>query len=118
MGKKMKKAIWLSYDLGVQGDYDGLYTWLDGRNAKDCGDNIAFFNYHFPISVSEDASELLENLTNEIKSAIKVTSRSRIYVIYSEPQTKKIKGSFIMGGRKSPPWSGYAQKKSVDDTEE
>jgi hypothetical protein len=27
----MKIAIWINFDLGVRGYYDGLYTWLDGK---------------------------------------------------------------------------------------
>ncbi len=27
----MKKALWISYDIGVRGDYEGLYAWLDSR---------------------------------------------------------------------------------------
>jgi hypothetical protein len=38
----MKSAIWLTFDLGVRGDYETLYTWLDQRLAKECGDNVAF----------------------------------------------------------------------------
>ena len=43
----MKQAIWLSYDLGVRGDYEGLYAWLDKHQAKECGDNIAYFVYGY-----------------------------------------------------------------------
>ena len=39
------KVYWLSYDLGVGGDYDGLYAWLDDHNAKPCGQSVAFFAY-------------------------------------------------------------------------
>ena len=31
-------TIWISYDLGVRGDYEGLYAWLDSHGAKECGD--------------------------------------------------------------------------------
>lgn len=41
----MKKAIWISYDLGVKGDYEGLYAWLDDHKAIECGDSVAFINY-------------------------------------------------------------------------
>ncbi len=30
----MKQVIWISYDLGVKGDYEGLYGWLDGHNLS------------------------------------------------------------------------------------
>lgn len=41
----MEKAVWITYDLGVQGDYKGLYAWLDDHQATECGDSTAFFNY-------------------------------------------------------------------------
>jgi hypothetical protein len=27
----VKSTIWLSYDLGGSGDYEGMYSWLDNR---------------------------------------------------------------------------------------
>ena len=33
MGKTISKAIWLSFDLGIGGDYPGLYKWLDNHKA-------------------------------------------------------------------------------------
>jgi hypothetical protein len=30
----IKSAIWVSYDLGVQGDYPGIYSWLDEHQAN------------------------------------------------------------------------------------
>jgi hypothetical protein len=39
----MKKRFWLSYDLGIDGDYDGLYGWLDRIKAIECGDGLASF---------------------------------------------------------------------------
>jgi hypothetical protein len=35
--------FWLSYDLGIEGDYAPLYRWLDNVSAKDCGDSLATF---------------------------------------------------------------------------
>jgi hypothetical protein len=34
---------WLSFDLGLQGDYDSLYAWLDKQGAQECGDSVATF---------------------------------------------------------------------------
>jgi hypothetical protein len=39
-----KKAIWISYDFGLNGDYTGLYTWLDNMKAIECGNSLAFIN--------------------------------------------------------------------------
>lgn len=30
-------------NLGVQGDYEGLYAWLGEHRAKECGDSVAVF---------------------------------------------------------------------------
>ena len=32
-----RSTIWISYDLGVRGDYENLYSWLDTHGAKECG---------------------------------------------------------------------------------
>ena len=31
----MNKALWLSYDLGVKGDHEGLDAWLIGKYLGD-----------------------------------------------------------------------------------
>jgi hypothetical protein len=41
----IKKIAWMSFDLGVQGDYEGLYRWLDAQGARECGDNLALFSF-------------------------------------------------------------------------
>ena len=38
----MESFVWMSYDLGVSGDYEGLYAWLDDHNAKECGNSVAW----------------------------------------------------------------------------
>ena len=44
----MQRSIWLSYDLGVRGDYEGMYSWLENHAAKECGSSVAFLkNYEF-----------------------------------------------------------------------
>ncbi len=100
----MKSAIWISYDLGVRGDYEGLYTWLDEHSATECGDSIAFFEY-------EHRGALDESLTREIRKAIDVTKQTRVYLIYRDQKSDKMRGKFIIGRRKAAPWSGYAVTK-------
>jgi hypothetical protein len=99
----IKKIFWLSYDLGIKGDYTGLYTFLDSVDAKECGDSIAFFKKDF-------GAEFLEGLKKEIEKYVKISKTDRIYVIYLETQTNKAKGKFLFGGRKRAPWEGYATK--------
>lgn len=107
----MKKALWISFDLGVRGDYEGLYTWLDSKGAIECGDSFAFFNY----DVSED---ITENLKKEIEKHIDINKKTRIYIIFKDPTTKKMKGKFIFGTRKAAPWTGYSGDQSQPEEEE
>ena len=95
----MKKLVWLSYDLGVQGDYEGLYLWLDTRDAKECGASVASFSYEYN-------DDLPAALARDLKENVKDTGRSRFYVIYHEQGT--MKGRFIIGSRKHAPWVGSA----------
>jgi len=98
---KSKDAVWISFDLGVQGDYEGLYRWLDEYDAEECGDSVAFLNY-------EHTGDLRESLRKSIKVSVEINNRSRIYVVHEEEG--KIRGKFIIGSRKRPAWSGYAVK--------
>jgi hypothetical protein len=93
--------MWISFDLGVRGDYEGLYAWLDEHGAVECGDSVAYLNY-------ESEGDSIQSLTRAIKKAIEVTKRTRIYAIWKDDEGKT-KGRFIIGGRKAPPWSGYAR---------
>jgi hypothetical protein len=52
------------------------------------------------------SSLLKEALAAEIGAAIQITRSTRIYAIYRHED--RIRGSFIIGRRKAPPWSGYA----------
>jgi hypothetical protein len=107
----LKHAIWISFDFGVSGDYEGLYTWLDKHNAKECGNNIAFLQYEYSRSPVED-------LKKELNAAVKIGANSRIYVIYKDQETNKQRGSFVVGGRKAAPWSGYAGSVEEIDADE
>ena len=106
----MKKFVWLSFDLGVQGDYEGLYEWLDKHEAKECGESIACF-WH------ESRGAVPDSILKDLKSAVKLTGKTRVYVIWMADG--KMKGRFIIGRRKSPPWTGYAafEKEEVDSNE-
>ena len=37
----------LNFDLGIRGEYDSLYTFLDKNKALDCGNSNCAFEYHF-----------------------------------------------------------------------
>ena len=97
----MKRFVWVSFDLGVKGDYEGMYAWLDSQRAKECGDSLACFWF-------EHRGELLKELKKELNDNVEIDEKkSRIYVI--RLVNGKMKGSFVCGRRRNPPWSGYGQ---------
>lgn len=103
----MKKAVWMSYDLGIKGDYQGLYSWLDDHNAIECGNSIAYFQYE----VNKENDILLE-IKNELETKVDFKPGDRIYIVRRETDNgeKLIRGKFIIGKRKSNPWEGYGSK--------
>lgn len=105
----MKRTVWMSYDLGVTGDYESLYAWLDDHNAKECGNSVAYFSFSYD-------GDLLESLKAEIEDAVSLNKRARIYIIYRDD--KKMRGRFIIGGRKSAPWDGFGTHEADSDDQE
>jgi len=101
----MEKPIWISYDLGIKGDYQGLYSWLDDHNAIECGNNVAFVQY----SINKD---LIPELKKDLESKIDFKPGDRIYLVRMGTKEGKelIIGNFIIGKRKSNPWEGYGTK--------
>jgi hypothetical protein len=117
---KTKKGIWLSYDFGLKADYTGLFTWLDNKNAVECGNSMAFFLYEFDdATLSANPKSLVESLSSEINEYVKLAKNDRIYVVWKEPVSQKMKGDFINGSRKHSPWEGFGQRKAeaVSDSE-
>lgn len=104
-------TVWLSFDLGIRGDYEGLYGWLDEHDAMECGDAIAVFTY--PVT-HDPAAEIAADL----KQRVHLDKRSRLYLIYRDQTTNKNKGAFLFGGRKAPPWSGFGQTSEAKFDEE
>jgi hypothetical protein len=98
----MKKFVWLSFDLGVKGDYEGLYTWLDSQDARECGEYLAGFDFE-----ASDERRLPTLLKKALSDAVDLDKRSRIYVVFFDSRAKKVRGQFIFGSRKRPPWTGY-----------
>jgi len=105
---KTKKRVWLSYDLGIMGDYETLYQWLDEQNAKECGLNIATFE----VEIEEE--NIVTYLRESIGKSVKIEKNSRIYVVYLQLSTAKVKGEFLFGSRKRAIWQGYAVSKSQE----
>jgi hypothetical protein len=107
----MRKTLWISFDLGVTGDYEGMYAWLDNHAGKECGDNVAVIEYEHP-------RDLLSDLKSDLEESVELNKKSRIYVIYRTDDGKKIKGSFLLGKRKQAAWTGYgaATEESSDES--
>lgn len=103
MAKKKKKLFWLSYDLGLKGDYNSLYVWLDSMNAKECGNCIASFWFEYE-------SDYLKEVKESLEENIEVNKNYRFYLIWRSVEGKKISitGKFLFGKRKPAPWEGYA----------
>jgi len=107
----MKKFVWLSYDLGVNGDYDGMYAWLDNHEAKDCGDSFAFLAY-------DAKGDVIKEMTDELKKLIKLNAQSRVYLVSYDTVKKSYRGRFIIGGRKQAPWTGYGSGSKEETSDE
>lgn len=102
----MKHWIWISFDLGVKGDYEGMYKWLDEHDARECGDSMAGLRYEY-------SDDLIDSLKRDLQDNVEFTSKSRVYVI--RLLEGKMKGRFIFGGRRSAPWSGYAESRDQEE---
>ena len=94
-------TVWISYDLGVRGDYESLYSWLDAHLAKECGDSVAVLKYTYDES-------LPDKLKADLKASVAIDKRTRIYAVYRDSATNKNVGKFIFGGRRAAAWTGYA----------
>jgi hypothetical protein len=106
----MRIRIWLSFDLGVSGDYERMYMWLDDKGAKECGDSVASLMFTYD-------GDLLASLKSEIENAVSLNKRSRVYVVYRDHEGAN-KGRFVIGRRKNAPWDGYGTHEEPDDDED
>lgn len=95
------KTFWLSYDLGLKGDYHGMYEWLDTYEARECGDSLAVFKY-------KSGKNFLRDIIKDLKNTVEFNNGDRIYLIWRDDTADIVKGKFILGKRKPAPWEGYA----------
>ena len=91
---------WLSFDLGLRGNYEELYEWLDNMGARECGNSVATF------VTDKTREQIIQELSKLLDK------KSRVYII-----NMKQGGKFIFGRRKDAPWSGYAER-LIDSEEE
>jgi hypothetical protein len=103
----MKTFLWLSFDLGIRGDYEGMYAFLDARRAKECGDSVAAFWFEYK-------KDLLKELEKELKETVNIDKKSRVYAIFPGPKGKHV-GRFVVGRRKAPPWAGFGPSREEDE---
>ena len=103
----MKQMIWLSFDLGIRGDYEGMYSFLDNHEAMECGDNMAALQFEW------SGGDMVKSLQKSLKESVKTEKRSRIYVVFKDGT--KVKGKFVVGKRKSSPWKGYGNLVTADE---
>lgn len=96
---------WITYDLGLQSNYEGLYEWLDRHDAEECGDSAA--------TLVTDMDE--EQVCGELKDVI--DDKTRVYVV-SKRDNGAFTGKFMFGKRKRAPWNGYAALETVEDRAE
>ncbi|KLU59340.1 hypothetical protein CEB3_c43260 [Peptococcaceae bacterium CEB3] len=103
----MIQLVWLSYDLGIDGDYTSLYYWLDSRKAKECGNSVAVFSYQYE-------KDLVDEIKKDIRATVKFRKTDRIYAVYGVMVggNKHYKGTFLFGKRKPAPWEGFAAGES------
>lgn len=117
----VKKAIWLSYDFGLKGDYSGLYAWLDTFGASECGNGLAHIKLdlgkeNLPTDLSNEV--LTTYIEKNLKEYVKLSKTDRIYLIWRDSNSQLIKGRFINGNRKQPPWEGYGRLANPEITDD
>ena len=99
--KPKNNVLWISYDLGIYGDYDGMYTFLDKNGAVECGDSVARII---------DFNHNIENeLKSQLKEDVKNIESCRVYYVSYEKDSHKLRSGFIFGKRKVAPWKGFAE---------
>lgn len=107
------KAIIVSFDLGLKGDYNNFYAWLDSNNALECGNSVGVFTRDF---AKDNFKAILEEIKNEIASKVRIEPNDRVYV-FMKDEKGSMKGRFLFGSRKRAPWEGFSVK-PADDTED
>ena len=112
----MKRPIFISYDFGMKGDYDGLFKWLDENKAEERGYGIGFIKeYNYKENSIKTDIDFLRFVRSELKKRIKIGSSDRLYMIWNSLESSKIKAGFLFGKSKQSPWTGFAQNNQIDN---
>jgi len=96
-----ENRYWISFDLGLMGDYSHFYEWLDTHNAEECGAGTAAI-----VSMKS-----LDAIVAEMKEILRDTPRARAYILSKLPDGR-FGGKFVVGGRRKAPWAGFAVRAS------
>jgi len=88
----MRDRIWLSFDLGQPGDRPGLYQWLAGHKARECGPFLASLMYFYN-------DDMIEELKADLMGHIDLKPGDRVYLIYKDHYDGEMTGLFIIGNR-------------------
>lgn len=112
----MKQLVFLSYDLGFQGNYPELYKWLDAHKAQECGDSFCRFIYEFKSIRADVTSEaetmaMVREIRSDLTSVVHFSNTDRVYMTseFFMKGKKQIGGIFLVGKRKQTnPWDGAA----------
>lgn len=101
--EEFKNILWISYDLGIEGDYSGMYTFLDRCGALECGDSVARIkNYSYTGNIKSFLSEELKKEVNGIES-------NRVYYAFYSKENRALRSGFLFGKRKVAPWKGFSE---------
>ncbi len=98
--------FWISFDLGLRGNYEALYEWLDRLGANECGDSVASFS----------TDKTRDQIQKELVKLLGARKNARIYII-GRRTDGGLAGKFILGGRKQPPWAGYSTTATSEEEE-
>ena len=88
-----KTRYWISFDLGLMGNYSRVYEWLDSLGAQECGPGVA----------TVTSAKTRDQLAADVQRILKGVPRARAYII-----SMGRGGRFVAGGRKAAPWEGFA----------
>ena len=97
-------TVWITFDLGPDGDYKGLFAWLDAHRASGCGESVAVLSYRCEGAIPD-------GIRADLKASIKIDAHTSVYVIYRDPATNENRGAFIFGERRAPAWNGYSSSR-------
>ena len=66
--RRDRVRYWLSFDLGLRGNYDALYEWLDAHDARECGENVATFR----------STQTREQIAEQLSALLGPTAQARL----------------------------------------